>query len=154
MFFRARQCKRELLTYAKTGIKHHWVKKLIPVNKGQQHVLCSGFHMLCINTHLWRVSCWSWSNYTLIAASQFFFSSFKEVERKIRANDREYNLSFKYAVSIHVYLCIPSRYQQVRGVSKYMKNKMDFIPYCFSDIPTLPLVLMESGLPYLTLEFQ
>lgn len=32
----------------------------------------------------------------------FFFSLLKsELERKIRANDREYNLSFKYAVSIH-----------------------------------------------------
>lgn len=93
------------------------------------------------------------SNYTLMAVN-VFLSSFEEVERKIRANDREYNLSFKYAVSIHVYLCIPSRYQQARGVSEYMKNLMDFIPYCFSDVPTLPLVLMESGLPYLKLEFQ
>lgn len=33
------------------------------------------------------------------------FSLFKsELERKIRANDREYNLSFKYAVSVHVCL--------------------------------------------------
>lgn len=47
----------------------------------------------------------------LLDASKYnFFSSFKEVERKIRANDREYNLSFKYTVSIHMYVhvCIPS----------------------------------------------
>lgn len=29
-----------------------------------------------------------------------------EVERKLRANDREYNLSFKYAVSINVLLLV------------------------------------------------
>ena len=29
-----------------------------------------------------------------------------EVERKLRANDRDYNLSFKYAVSINVLLLV------------------------------------------------
>lgn len=36
-----------------------------------------------------------------------FFSLLKsELERKIRANNREYNLSFKYAVSIDAWCCV------------------------------------------------